>query len=255
MGTSDESTRGFVDAPVDPARYDRASDDPHEVTGMILALVPEGARVLDVGCGTGASTALIRDRRKAEVVGLEPHPDRARMARDRGLDVRAGVLDAGAAEGLGTFDVVLFMDVLEHMVNPVPALEAARSLLRPGGFVAASIPNVAHWSVRLDLARGRFDYTQWGILDGTHLRWFTAEGVRRLFRAAGFELERLDVTAGVWLEDYSQRRPWYWIGRPWRDRIVRWAAARFPTLFGCQFIVRAIPNPGRVAAPGDTQTA
>jgi len=88
-----------------------------------------------------------------------------------------GRIPRGAA-----FDGVVFKDVLEHVADPAALLRDARSLLRPGGRVIASIPNVAHWTVRLRLLFGHFDYTPTGLLDATHLRFFMEASVRALFR-------------------------------------------------------------------------
>ncbi len=79
------------------------------------------------------------------------------------------------------FDVVLFSDVLEHLVNPSKVLVSVRSILAPGGVVCASIPNIAHGSVRLSLLQGEFRYREKGLLDGTHLRFFTRAGIEELF--------------------------------------------------------------------------
>lgn len=242
MAITDDSARGFVLQRPDSLRYDGQPFDAHEANGMVLRLIPEGSRVLDIGCGTGVTTALMRDLRGAEVVGIEPDDARAARARERGIDVIAGTLDDADLSGLGTFDVIVFADVLEHLADPLSALERARrSLLSPSGRVVASVPNVAHWTVRLDLLRGRFDYKPVGIMDATHLRWFTADGVRRLFQAAGLQVESLQGSAGLWMDEYKYRRPWRWLSPRRRERWVLRAASKWPTLFGCQHIVCARP--------------
>ena len=145
--------------------------------------------------------------------------------------------------GLPLFDVVVFADVLEHLVDPAAALELARSLLAPGGCVVASVPNVAHWSVRLDLLRGRFDYRELGIMDATHLRWFTAENLKRVFRSAGLEVEQYAGSAGLWMSDYENRRPFKWLGAARREQLVLAGLRRWPGLFACQHVVKAVPRP------------
>ena len=202
-------------------------------------LISTGSRVLDVGCGSGGFGAFLAAKRGCSVLGIEPSPERAEHARERGLDVRTGLFDAETVAGAGTFDVVLFADVLEHLPNPASALQLAAAHLNPGGAVVASVPNVAHWTVRIDLLRGNFRYQSVGIMDATHLRWFTQETVKQVFRAAGLEPTVLNVSAGKWLWDYDRRLPWRWVPKRTRDqwvtRCVRW----WPRLFGCQHIVRA----------------
>ena len=98
--------------------------------------------------------------------------------------------DAAVRERLSPdgYDVVLFLDVLEHLAHPEEVLIAARGWLRPRGIVLCSIPNVAHWRVRLSLLRGRFDYEDVGLLDRTHLRWYTRRTARELVAGAGYQI-------------------------------------------------------------------
>ncbi len=237
----DDIARGFLAEPPPAERYGRQKPRPYEAPGLILESIPEGARVLDVGCGTGSMLKLMREVRNVESLGLEPDPERAALARSGGFDVLETTLaDASPAE-LGVFDVVLFADVLEHLDNPVADLEVAQRFLRAGGCIVASIPNVAHWSVRTALLAGRFDYQPYGIMDATHLRWFTEETVRKVFRHAGLAVERVAVSAGTVLPVYQETRPWKWAPRKLRRRFVCWATRRAPRLFGCQFVIRARP--------------
>ena len=226
---------------LDPLRYDTHMDAPQEVAHMLAELVPMGSHVLDVGCGTGALSRIIADARNAQIIGIEPNPARAATARARGLKVHEEPFTAAALQRLERFDVIVFADVLEHVADPGDFLQLAHRALLPGGRVIASVPNVAHWSVRLDLLCGRFDYQPVGIRDATHLRWFTAESVRELFESNGLRVVSLQHTANVILPEYGTWRPWRWMSRAWRDPIIRALARRFPLLFGCQHIIHATP--------------
>jgi methionine biosynthesis protein MetW len=234
-----ESTRGLTAANVDPLRYDGHNLDRRESTGLICDMVPIGSRVLDVGCGTGSMSMLVRDTRQATIVGIEINSARAEVARQRGLDVHVGALDAEAAVALGQFDVVLFADVLEHLLDPVAILETAKLSLRPGGAVVASTPNVAHWMVRWNLLRGRFDYQPLGIMDATHLRWFTRSTLQSLLETAGFRMDRYEASAGLWMPEYRKSLPWRWMRHRVKERIVEAGVKRYPGLFGCQHVVKA----------------
>jgi len=225
---------------LDPFRYDGHLDAPQGVARMLADLVPVGARVLDVGCGTGSVSRIIAGSRNAKIIGIEPNSRRAAAARARGLEVYEERFTPAVLQLLEPFDVILFADVLEHVADPGSFLQFARRGLLPGGRVVASVPNVAHWSVRLDLLRGRFDYQPVGIRDATHLRWFTADTVRSLFETNGLRVISLQHTAGVMSQDYY-RRPWRWIPRVVRDVIVRALARRLPLLFGYQHIIHATP--------------
>lgn len=206
---------------------------------MIAAMVQSGARVLDIGCGTGAISKFLMDTRGVQLQGIEPDPQRVALAKARGVNVTQGFFDEKSIESLGKFDVVVFADVLEHLPDPSAALQLARNVLKPDGVVVASIPNIAHWSVRLDLLCGRFDYQPYGIMDATHLRWFTEKSVRALFNMSGYQVEDIRHTAGVLLPAYNDF-PWrYFRPRRYRKPVVRFLARKLPRLFGCQHVVRA----------------
>jgi hypothetical protein len=134
---------------------------------------------------------------------------------------------------------VLFADVLEHRPDPQATLLVARDLLNPHGAVIVSVPNVAHWSVRVDLLRGRFQYQPVGIMDATHLRWFTATTARTLLASVGFKVIKYRPTAGVDLPDNQHRRPWRWLSYGPRVHLLRALCHRWPSLFGCQHVFKA----------------
>lgn len=155
----------------------------------MLDLLPGSVRrLLDVGGGEGRFARAFLRQRGGEAWLVEPSGAAARAEAHDGLHVVRGRLedlDTGAA---GTFDAVSFLDVLEHMEDPLAALLTARRFLRPGGLLLASVPNVGHWSIVRDLAHGRFDYGPVGILCATHLRFFTAQSLARVLGDAGFEI-------------------------------------------------------------------
>lgn len=237
----DGHSHGFLRREVDPFRYDGQPNDPDEVVGVIIDMIPKGARVLDVGCGTGSVSVHLVGNAAGSLVGVEPNEARAARARERGIDARTGILTPALIKELGTFDVVVFADVLEHLPDPYAMLELAKTALAPGGRIVASVPNIAHWSVRTQLLRGRFDYRPCGIMDATHLRWFTDATVRLLFESAGMKVEQCRVTAGIDLDCYHERLPWRNISRPRRNAFIRRAVRRWPQLFGCQLVVRSAP--------------
>lgn len=166
-----------------------------EVNRALVAAAGRPRTVLDVGCGIGLNGAAIK-RTGARVTGLEIAP--ASIARaSRVLDevVVADVTsDASVRAALGDrrFDLLLFADVLEHTVDPEAALRRLLSHLEEDGHVIVSLPNVAAWTVRLGLLAGRFDYEPSGILDDSHLRFFTRASAIRLVEAAGLEVVRVE---------------------------------------------------------------
>jgi len=155
----------------------------------VVPFVPDVARLLDVGCHRGAFGETIA-RRGCEVWGIEPDPAAAAVAESRLARVIVGFFPDDMTPG-EPFDCITFNDVLEHMVDPQAALAAAAEHLVPGGYVVASIPNIRQIEVLTALAlHGRWDYAGWGILDRTHLRFFTKATMRELFEGAGFRVEQ-----------------------------------------------------------------
>jgi SAM-dependent methyltransferase len=161
---------------------------------LLLDAVPGGAHVLDVGCATGYLAAELT-RRGCRVTGVEADPPAAERARAHCDAVVIGdVEDAACRDELvalaagAPFDVVLCGDVLEHLRDPWSALAAVAELAAPGGAVVLSVPNVAHWTGRRALARGRFPYAEHGLFDRTHLRFFTRASARDLAERAGLRV-------------------------------------------------------------------
>ena len=157
------------------------------------AFVPTAVRrLLDVGCGAGAFAAGLKAARPGLVVwGVEAEPQAAARAREVLDRVVVGdalaVLPELSAE---RFDAIVLNDILEHLVAPEELLAGLRPLLGEGGCVVASIPNVRHFATVADLVfRGRWEYTDEGTLDRTHLRFFTRASLPGLFSAAGYALE------------------------------------------------------------------
>jgi len=209
---------------------------------LVLAAVPDGARVLDVGCATGYLAAEL-GRRGCTVDGVEVDPVAAEQARAHCREVVVGDLEAPATHaavermlGGARPDVIICADVLEHLRDPWAVLSWLRTLLAAGadGKAIISLPNIAHWTARRALARGRFDYTDFGLFDRTHLRFFTRDSARELATRAGFAVQR-ERPAGAPLP-LESRVPS--LARV-RDPFVR----RCPGLLALQFVlVLSVPH-------------
>jgi 2-polyprenyl-3-methyl-5-hydroxy-6-metoxy-1,4-benzoquinol methylase len=158
----------------------------------LLAPDPRAA-FLELGCGAGATGALaLKDGKCGTYVGIEMSASAAEIARSALTEVHVGnVDDLKLPYKPETFDVLLCGEVLEHLVDPEKTLGRLVALLKPGGRMFASVPNVAQWSVLIDLMRGRFDYTDQGVMDRTHLRWFTPKTFRAMITNAGINVDRL----------------------------------------------------------------
>jgi 2-polyprenyl-3-methyl-5-hydroxy-6-metoxy-1,4-benzoquinol methylase len=163
-----------------------------------------GKRILDVGCAAGELGAALKRAGACEVVGVEASTEAAAQARGK-LD-RVIVGDAGSSDlplDLAGFDYVIFADVLEHMVDPWAALASFSRYLKADGRVVASIPNARFYAVIARLIFNRWGYRESGILDRTHLRFFTWPTIKEMFAGAGLRIERVRPVYRLF-EDQSQ---------------------------------------------------
>jgi len=162
-----------------------------------LAYLRHGDNVLEVGCSSGALTGRIAAM-GCRVTGIEVRPEAAAKARKFVEQVLVGdVATMPLPLPPSSFDAILLIDVLEHLGDPTGALRRLFPLLREGGRIVVAIPNVAHWSVRLRLLVGRFDYEDSGILDRTHLRFYTRETARAMLEEAGLDIQETDLVPDV----------------------------------------------------------
>ena len=149
--------------------------------------------LLEVGCGSGATGKLVKERYPGcRVIGVESNAQAAEVARGRIDEVYASTFEAldvdAAGFPKGRIDTVLLLDVLEHMYDPWRALLKLRDVLAPGARVVASIPNVRNLMLLNQLARGSWTYEATGLLDITHIRFFTLREMQRLFDETGYRV-------------------------------------------------------------------
>ncbi len=175
---------GSYDFPVDP-------DNLNTTYGLICHRVPTGSQVLDIGCASGNLALALERVRGCTVLGVDADRDAVAAAQAKGVmaicaDVSSDRLDE-LLQGR-QFDVVILADVLEHLVRPVDLLVKARSFLRPSGRALVSFPNITHIDVQLMLAQDQWRYMHAGILDQTHLRFFTLASFSELAVSAGYEV-------------------------------------------------------------------
>jgi 2-polyprenyl-3-methyl-5-hydroxy-6-metoxy-1,4-benzoquinol methylase len=181
-----------------PPRQELTLDnlDPNTSYAKVLDLVGSAKNILDAGCSSGYLARLLT-KRNCTVAGLDINPDALAEAAEYCTHTVAADLDRqelGQLFGAAEFDAIVFADVLEHLRDPWRVLDGARAILVDGGSVIASIPNIAHGAIRLALLSGKFDYSEFGILDDTHLRFFTRRTIAELFIRSGFTIERIERT-------------------------------------------------------------
>lgn len=190
--------------------YPAGFDDPGNKNAWFGRIIGEGKRVLEVGCATGYVGEYLARRQACRVHGVEYVVEAAERAQARGCyeQVLTGdIQDPRTVAALEpeAFDFVLFGDVLEHLAAPEKALRNIAPLLAPGGHVLICVPSIIHWSLRWKILRGRFEYTDTGPLDRTHVHFFTPQTARDLVRREGFQIVREGGV--VWLPSPAYRLP------------------------------------------------
>jgi 2-polyprenyl-3-methyl-5-hydroxy-6-metoxy-1,4-benzoquinol methylase len=188
-------------------------------------------RILDVGCGNGSNMALLAARGHAPV-GLTLSESEAEICRRRGFECLVADVDAGALafSDMG-FDGLLLSHVLEHLPWPAQTLRRLVTLLAPGGGVYVALPNVLFIKNRLEFLRGRFRYTETGLMDRTHLRFFDFESARALLEDAG-----LRVTTHFGLGPVPSG-PLRRMAPSLARQLDRWGARRWPGLFAFHMLI------------------
>lgn len=173
-----------------PTNYLRLRRD--DIGRVLLQLGLRADRVLEIGCAGGVAGRQIKAIVGArEYVGIDASPDAIRLAEhnlDRAIlaDLERPFDELGLEDG--SFDLLVALDVLEHLYDPWEVLAGSVRMLRPGGQAVFSLPNVQHVSVMQGLSRGRWDYDSSGLLDATHIRFFTLDGLNKLLTGAGLEI-------------------------------------------------------------------
>lgn len=207
-----------------------AKDD-HYFQGVradYVAALPDNpaATILEIGCAEGQTGALALARGKcARYIGVEIHEPSARVAATQLSEVHSGNIEAMTLDlAPGSLDAIIISEVLEHLVDPWAVMGRLVPLLRPGGLVFASSPNIGHHRVIRSLIAGRWDLANEGVMDRTHLRWFTPAAYAALFQGAGLTVEEV--------------RPVRPFG--WKPRLInRLTGGRWRHLFMTQTSIRA----------------
>jgi len=219
-------------------RYQDKVDDPHSSHAIILSRAGDGRgkRLLDVGSAQGVLAERF-GARGFEVVCIEGDPGLAATAAGRCRQMIIANLDQPVMGLTGTFDVIVLGDVLEHLQDPLQVLRDLLRYLKPDGKLIVSVPNIAHLFIRLNLLVGRFEYTDRGILDRTHLRFFTRRSFRQLLEEASVVVDEVTASAVplflVW--PGQARRGWLRASH----RLNGYVARHWSTMFGYQFIAVA----------------
>ncbi len=211
-------------------KYDNKNFDPEKldkenIDRMAIDQVPFGSSVLEIGCATGFMGEYLIKKKNCRITGVEMRQDEAKIAGKRLNKVIIGDIEDNETfyNIKEKFDVVLATSLIEHLRYPEVFLKRIRKILVPNGLIIMTTPNIAHWSVRLSLLRGKFEYSKYGILDETHLHFYTLKTFNSLFLKNGFisKKKMIDSVGG---------------GYP---RISRFLSKFFPNIFAYQILIVA----------------
>jgi glycosyltransferase involved in cell wall biosynthesis len=221
--------------------YVYKKSDPYSSHAQILKWIEQErpAEVLEVGTATGyLSSEMVK--LGCRITGVEQDPEMAEIARPHCREMIVSDIEKLDFNKLGRYDAVVFGDVLEHLRDPREILQRVSGLLKPGGKVLMSLPNVANIWVRLNLLFGRFNYSRVGILDETHLRFFTLQTMKQLADDSGFDVISVNATPvplPVMLPSTSKGRSLSFL------HFLNWGLTKLrSTLFGYQFILVCRPK-------------
>jgi methionine biosynthesis protein MetW len=203
----------------------------------VYDLIPPNSRVLELGCSTGYfADHLIK--KCATVVAVDADPFSIDACQERGIpafqfDLSSGEIDRFLADH-APFDAVVAMDVLEHLARPQDVLARLHRLMDRNGRLIVTGPNVAYWHTRWELMRGRWNYAEAGIMDETHLRWFTRATWRKLLEDSGFVIVVDEVADSLLPKEY-QMRTMPGFARA-IDKIKQFSQKAFPNLIAMVFL-------------------
>lgn len=173
----------------------------------VMAMIDAKSSILDIGCSSGNFGHELIVRKQCKVDGIEIDDDdyeEAKTKLNKVYQLNIETDDLGIIND--KYDYIYFGDVIEHLVWPSKTLKRVKTLLKPTGKILFSIPNMAFIAIRLDLLRGDFEYTETGLLDKTHLHFYTLKEVYRVFNDADYGLEKIDFIESGYSTDYIKSR-------------------------------------------------
>jgi len=194
----------------------------------IFKLIPYGSKVLDVGCGSGILANLLTLGKKCRVYCIEKQPELAMIAKNKCVEIlNMDIEETELHYERGFFDCIILGNVLEHMKEPGILLTSLNKYLSDDGFLIYSVPNIVNWHSRMTIFLGKFEYSESGVFDKTHLRFYNFNSAKKLAEDAGYRIAWLDVTPSVYIFKERLNFLWYGLAKLWKN------------LFADEFIILA----------------
>ena len=195
----------------------------------IYEQIPYGSTVLEIGCADGRLANMLSIKKKCKVYCVEKDPSMAIIVKGKceyiqNIDIEKTQLPYNE----GFFDCVVIGNVLEHIVEPLKVLKDIRKYLSDDGFLIFSVPNIVNWHSRLTIFFGKFEYSETGVFDRTHLHFYNLNSAKKIAIDAGYDIVSLDVTPSIYFWKRRLNFLWYRMAKAWKN------------LFADEFIVKAI---------------
>lgn len=206
--------------------------DPLGAHNKMIEYVGDGKTVLEIGCGKGAITRHLKNK-NCKVACIEINEDYAKEAKCFCTEIIIGDVESLNKLSLPeeSFDIILYGDVLEHLKNPAEVIKNFSKYLKKEGYIVISIPNIANWRIRLNLLFGKFNYQDDGILDKTHLRFYTKKTLKNMIVKSGYKINKWDIAPSLPLPMFIQNKM--------PDKLRYKIAKQFEALFSMQFVIKA----------------
>lgn len=196
----------------------------HDYTAhsIIINLAGRNKKVLEVGCASGYLSKILSGA-GCDVTAIEIDPQQAEKAKPHCSRVVVGSADDQAVlkEVEDRYDIILFADIIEHLLFPEKTIMRLKTYLKERGFIIVSVPNVANWKIRMNLLIGRFEYADEGIMDSTHVRFYVIKTIRQLLEKSGLRIETFV---------------------PGATRMPKFLLKMFPSLFAVHLIFKAVKS-------------
>lgn len=208
-----------------PGKFNPAKLSPDNIDRLSTSLIPRNSKILELGCATGFMSQYFTDSLGCQVYGVELDSTAARKAAKYTRGVIVGNLDDHHTwkqiKKQGQFEVVFASSVIEHTRDPWTILNHITKVLKPGGQLIITTPNIAHWRARLHLLSGHWDYQDFGTFDNTHLRFFTYHSFQHLVTQAGLTIKKIDIDPAGGIKYFN------------------WLAKHFPNFYAHQVVISA----------------
>lgn len=179
------------------SKYNNLNKCPYSVHQRIIDSVGQNKNILDVGCSEGTLSKKMKEN-DCTVIGMELDEEAAKTARKFCKEVLIGDVESikMSSDYEKYFDIIIFADILEHLREPSEILVRFSKYLKDDGLIIISVPNIANWRKRFQLLFGKFDYQEYGILDNSHIKFFTEKSTKNMIMESGYEIVQFDLTVG-----------------------------------------------------------